>query len=120
MSSSVQDTHMVSSSVESEVIAAVATINMSVGNVQNAEDGEISDYIQVRKEEARQRDARRDTLRIKIAENGYALRKALKGEAIRGFYPSPLAMEEMSIIDLLSLSISYGRNVYYRLIVRNS
>jgi hypothetical protein len=44
----------------------------------------------------------RDTLRIRIAENGYALRRALKGEAIRGFYPSPLAMEEISIIDLLS------------------
>jgi hypothetical protein len=58
MSSSVQDTPMGSSSVESEIIAAMATINMSVDNVQNAEDGEIPDYIQVRKEEALQRETR--------------------------------------------------------------
>jgi hypothetical protein len=95
MSSSVQDTHMGSSSVESEVIAAVATINMSVDNAQSAEDGEIPDYIQVRKEEARQREVRRETLRKRIADNGFALRKTLKGETIRGYYPSPLTMEEM-------------------------
>jgi hypothetical protein len=93
---------MGSSSVESEVIAAVTTINMSVDNVQNAEDGEIPDYIQVRKEEARQRETRLETLRKIIADNGFALRRTLKGETIRGHYPSPLSMEETSIADLLA------------------
>jgi hypothetical protein len=103
MSTPVQDTTMGSSLVESEVIAAVATINMSpVDNVQIAEDGETPDYIQVRKEEARQQEARRETLRKRIADNGFALRRTLKGETIKGYYPSPLTMEEMSIADLLS------------------
>ena len=52
MSSPAQDTLMGSSSVNSEVIAAVANINMSVDNVDIAEDGEISDYQQVLREEA--------------------------------------------------------------------
>jgi hypothetical protein len=47
MSSTAHYALMSSSSVESEAIAAVATINMSVDNVQGAEDGEISDYHQV-------------------------------------------------------------------------
>ncbi len=102
MSSPAQDTFMGSSSVESEVIAAVATINMPVDNVQGAEDGGILDYNQVRKEEARQREARRETLRKRIADNGFALRKTLMGETIKGYYPSPLTMEEMSTEDVMS------------------
>ena len=58
MSTPVQDTSMGSSSVNSEVIAAVANINMSVDDVDIAEDGEISDYQQVLREQARQRKAR--------------------------------------------------------------
>ncbi len=65
MSSPVQDTLMGSSSVNSEVIATVANINMSVDNVEIAEDGEISDYQQVLREEARQRKARSETVRNK-------------------------------------------------------
>ena len=102
MSSPVQDTFMSSSSVNSEVIAAVANINMSVDNVEIAEDGEVSDYQQVLREEARQRKARSETMRKRIADNGFALRKTLMGETIKGYYPSPLSMEEMSIADLLS------------------
>lgn len=102
MSSPAQDAHMGSSSVNSEVIAAVANINMSVDNVDIAEDGEISDYQQVLREEARQRKARSETMRKRIADNGFALRKTLMGETIKGYYPSPLSMEEMSIADLLS------------------
>ena len=93
MSSPVQDTLMGSSSVNSEVIAAVANINMSVDNLQIAEEGEISDYHQVLREEARQRKARSETVRKRIADNGFALRKTLMGEIIKGFYPSPLSME---------------------------
>ncbi len=37
-----------------------------------------------------------------IADNGFALRKTLMGEIIKGYYPSPLNMEEMSIADLMS------------------
>ena len=102
MSSPAQDTLMGSSSVNSEVIAAVANINMSVDNVDIAEDGEISDYQQVLREQARQRKARSETVRKRIADNGFALRKTLMGETIKGYYPSPLSMEEMSIADLLS------------------
>jgi hypothetical protein len=93
---------MGSSSVESEVIAAVATINMSVDSVQSAEDGETPDYIQVRKEETRQREARRETLRKRIAENGFALQRMLMGKTIKGYHQSPLTMKEMSIADVLS------------------
>jgi hypothetical protein len=102
MSSSVQDTLMGSSSVEAEVIAAVATIDMSVDNSQGAEDGEIPDLNQVRKEEARQREIRRETLRKRLASDGSALRKTLTSETIKGLYPSPLRMEEMSIADIMS------------------
>jgi hypothetical protein len=84
---------MGSSSVESEVIAAVATISMSVDNVQSTENGEIPDYLQVLKEE---------TVRKRIADNGFALRRTLMGETIKGYYPSPLTMEEMSIADVMS------------------
>jgi hypothetical protein len=49
MSSVVQDTLIDSSSVEAEVIAAVATIDMSVDNNQGAEDGKIPDLSQVRR-----------------------------------------------------------------------
>ena len=53
MSSTAQDTLMGSASVEAEAIAAMATIDMSVDNTQGAEDGEVPDLIEVRKEEAR-------------------------------------------------------------------
>ncbi len=93
MSSRVQDALMGSSSVESEVFAAVATIDMSEDNVQNAEGGENTDFIQVLKERARQRKARREAVRKRIAENGFALRRTLMGESIKRYYPSPLTME---------------------------
>ncbi len=102
MSSTVQDTLMGSSSVEAEAIAAMATIDMSVDNNQGAEDGEVLDLIEVRKEEARQRELRRETFSKRLASNGSALRKTLMGETIKGLYPSPLRMEEMSIVDIMS------------------
>ncbi len=53
MNSTVQDTHTGSESMEAEAIAGMATIDMSVDNDQGAEDGEVPDLIEVRKEEAR-------------------------------------------------------------------
>jgi hypothetical protein len=102
MSSPVPDALMGSTSVEAEAIAAVATIDMSVDNNQGAEDGEVPDFIEVRKEESRQREIRRETLRKRFASNGSALRKTLTSETIKGLYPSPLLMEEMSIADIMS------------------
>ena len=102
MSSTVPDTPMGSSSVEAEAIAAMATINMSVDNNQGAEDGKVPDLIEVRKEEARQREIRREKFRKRLASNGSALRKTLIGETIKGLYPSPLRMEEMTIADIMS------------------
>ncbi len=86
MSSTVQDTLMGSSSVEAEAITAMATIDMSVDSNQSAEDGEVLDLIEVNKEEARQREIRRETFRKRLASNGSALRKTLMGETIKGLY----------------------------------
>jgi hypothetical protein len=102
MSSTVQDTLMSSSSVKAEAIATMATIHMSVDNNQGAEDGEVPDLIEVREDEARQREIRRETFCKRLASNGSALRKTLTGETIRGLYPSPLHVEEMSITDMMS------------------
>ena len=68
---------MGSASMEAEAIAAMATIDMSVDDNQGAEDGEVPDLIEVRKEEARQREIKRDTFRKRLANNGSALRKIL-------------------------------------------
>ncbi len=102
MSSPAQDTLMGSSSVEAESSAARAAIDMSVDSVQVAENGEIPNYNGVWKEEARQREARRETLRKTIADNGFALQRTLMGETVKGYYPSPLTIEEMSIADVMS------------------
>jgi hypothetical protein len=104
MSSPVPDALMDSSSVEAEAIAAVATIDMSVYNNQGAEDGQVPDLIEVRKEESRQCEIRRETLRKRLASNGSALRKTLTGETVKGLYPFPfpLRMEVMSIADIMS------------------
>ncbi len=72
----------------------MAIIDMSVDNTQDAEDGEVPNLIEVRKEEARQREIRRETFRKRLAENGSALRKTLMSETIKELYPSPLRMEE--------------------------
>jgi hypothetical protein len=102
MGSSVQDTLMGSSSVEAEAIATLATIDMSSDNNQGAEDGEVPDLIEVRKEEARQREIRRETLRKRLASNSSALRKTLMSETIRELHSSLLRMEEMSVTDIMS------------------
>ncbi len=45
MSSTAQDTHMGSEAMEAEAIAAMATIDMSVDNIQGAEEGEVPDLM---------------------------------------------------------------------------
>ncbi len=41
-------------------------------------------------------------LRDQLSENSFALRKALKNESIKGYFPSPLEMEEMSVEDIMT------------------
>ncbi len=41
-------------------------------------------------------------LRDLISENGFALRRELKIESIKGYFPSPLEMEEMSVEDIMT------------------
>jgi hypothetical protein len=103
MSSTVQDTLMGSASVEAEAIAAMATIDMSIDNTQGAEDGEVPDLIEVRKEEAHQREIRRETFRkrrkqwLSLAKNAY----------------------ERNHQGAIPFSIAYGRYVHCRHNVRN-
>ncbi len=102
MNSTAQDVSMSSSSVESETIASLAAIDMSVDNAHNAEDGELTDPFQVRRERSRQQEARSEVVRKRIADNGFALRRTLTGESVKRYYSSPVAMEEISIADILS------------------
>ena len=102
MSYIAQDASMSSSSVESDTIASLAAIDMSLDNAHNAEDGEVTDPFQVRRERSRQQEARSEVVRKRIADNGFALRRTLMGESIKRYYTSPVAMEEMSITDILS------------------
>ncbi len=97
-----EDASMATTSAETETSTTKAILTMSIDNTENAEDGEEFDLEQVRKKEALQRKARGDSMRKRIADNGFALRKALTGATIKGYYPSPLAMEEMSMSDMLS------------------
>jgi hypothetical protein len=56
----------------------------------------------VSREESRQREIKRETLRKRLASNGSALRKMLTSETVKGLYPSPLRMEEMHVADIMS------------------
>ena len=48
------------------------------------------------------RETKRKILRDALAENGFALRNVLLSEPIVNHYASPLAMEEMSVEDIMS------------------
>ena len=99
MSSLVPDTHMSSSSVETEIIAATAAVDIAIDEVQQRDD-DLYDYNRELGRERHERRIARLALRDHISENGFALRKALKNESIKGYFPSPLQMEEMSIEDI--------------------
>ena len=48
------------------------------------------------------RETKRKILRDALAENGFALRNVLLSEPVINHYASPLAMEEMSVEDIMS------------------
>ena len=100
MSSLAQDTLMGSSSVETDIIAATAAVDIAVDEGQPNEDQDLYDYNDEIENEKHQRKMTRLALRDQISENGYALRATLNSETIKGYFPSPLAMEEMSIEDI--------------------
>jgi len=102
MSSLAQDTLMGSSSVETDIIAATAAVDIAVDEGQPNEDQDLYDYNDEIENEKHQRKMARLALRDQISENGYALRATLNSETIKGYFPSPLAMEEMSIEDIMA------------------
>ncbi len=93
---------MGSSSVETEIIAATAAVDITVDESQPDEDQDLYDYNDEIERDKHQRRMARLALRDQISENGYALRVTLNSETIKGYFPSPLAMEEMSIEDIMA------------------
>jgi hypothetical protein len=51
--------------------------------------------------EAAKIQATKVALRDSLASNGLAMRKALRGDIMKGYFASPLTMKEMSIEDML-------------------
>ncbi len=73
-----------------------------VDNHEVADDGkELIDYNDIEEEQAREREAKRKLLREQIAATGQGMRRMLVSEPIKSYYASPLAMEEMSIEDIM-------------------
>jgi len=101
MSSLAQETLMGSSSVKTEIIAATAAVDIAIDEGQQSDD-DLYDYNRELERERHERRMARLALRDQISENGFALRKALKNESIKGYFPSPLQMEEVSIEDIMT------------------
>ena len=51
--------------------------------------------------EAAKVQATKVALRDSLASNGFAMRKALRGDIMKGYFASPLAMTKMSIEDMM-------------------
>ena len=102
MSSPVQDTHMSSSSVETEIITATAAVDIAVEDGKLSDEQNPYDRDRVLDREKHERRMARLALRDLISENGFALRKELKNESMMGYFPSPLEMEEMSVEDIMT------------------
>jgi hypothetical protein len=102
MSSPVPDTHMSSSSVETEIIAATAAVDIAVEDGQLSDEQSPYDRDRVLDREKLERRMARLALRDLISENGFALRRELKNESIMRYFPSPLEMEEISVEDLMT------------------
>jgi hypothetical protein len=102
MNSLVPDALMGSSSVETEIIAATAAVDIAVEEGQLSDDQDPCDRNRVLDREKHERRMALLALRDQISENGFALRKELKNESIKGYFPSPLEMEEMSIEDIMT------------------
>ena len=90
MSSLVPDINMSSSSVEAEVIAATAAVDIAVEDGQLSNDQDSHDRERLLYWEKKEREAKRLALRDLISENGFALRRELKSETVMGYFPSPL------------------------------
>jgi hypothetical protein len=102
MSSPVPDALMSSSSVETEIIVATAAVDIAVEDGQLSDDQDPYDHDRVLDKERHERRMARLALRDQLSENGFALRRELKNESIKGYFPSPLEMEEMSIEDVMT------------------
>ncbi len=102
MSSPVQDAHMSPSSDEAEVIAATAAVDIVVEDGQLSDDQDSHDRERILYREKQEREIKRLAVRDLISENGFALREELKSESIKGYFPSPLEMEEMSVEDIMT------------------
>jgi len=102
MSSLAKDIDMSSSSVETEIIAATAAVDIAVEDGQLIDEQEPYDREKVLYLEKQEREAKRLAVRDLISENGFALRNELKKESIMGYFPSPLEMEEMSVEDIMT------------------
>ena len=88
MSSLAQETLMGSSSVETEIIAATAAVDIAIDEGQQRDD-DLYDYNRELERERHERRMARLALRDQISENGFALRKALTNESIKEYFPSP-------------------------------
>jgi hypothetical protein len=74
MSSLVQDTLMGSSSVDNDPNAAPVPARMEEDDLLITEIGEVLDFNEVQERISREREGRRETVRKRIADNGFALR----------------------------------------------
>jgi hypothetical protein len=102
MISPVQDTHMSSSSVETEIIAATAAVDIAIEDGQLSDEQNPYDRDKVLDREKHERRMARLALRDLISENGFALRRELQNEFIKGCFPVPLEMEEISVEDIMT------------------
>ena len=93
----------IAKSVLTEPIPAPAektTIGKETDNNEMEED--LIDYNEVDEAANHSRETKRKLLRDALAENGFALRNVLLSEPIINYYTTPLAMEEMSVEDIMS------------------
>ena len=93
----------IAKSVLTEPIPAPAektTVGKETDNNEMEEN--LIDYNEVDDIVNHSRETKRKILRDALAENGFALRNVLLNEPIINHYASPLAMEEMSVEDIMS------------------
>jgi hypothetical protein len=93
----------IATSVSTEPIPAPA-VGTTVGEeTDNAEiEKDLIDYNEVDEATNRSHETKKKLLRDALAENGFALRNVLLSEPIINHYVSPLAMEGMSVEDIMS------------------
>ncbi len=95
----------IAKSVLTEPIPAPAektTVRKETDDTSNEMEEDLIDYNEVDAVVNHSRETKRKILRDALAENGFALRNVLLSEPIINHYASPLAMEEMSVEDIMS------------------